>query len=111
MPSGRPLFDAGMRRDLALLRFVRPLAIFLLLYLASSGALYFGIPRLMAWHVANCVPRSSEICSATSIFLSRWWLAELPVLVLVTLLVNRAAARWRADSIHANRTRSAGRDA
>jgi hypothetical protein len=74
----------------------RPVAIFLLLYLASSGALYVGLPRLMGWHVANCADRASAACSVSAAFLSYWWIAVLPVIVTATVLFNRTIAKRHA---------------
>jgi len=70
----------------------RPVAIFLLLYLASSGAMYFGLPRLMEWHFAHCAGGASAACSASTAFLSYWWLAFLPVIIAATWWANRTAA-------------------
>ena len=85
--------DVGI---LVMVKLVRPLVIFLLLYLASCGVLYFGLPRLMAWHLAHCASGASVVCSASSAFLTYWWLALLPTLFVVTLLINRATAKRHA---------------
>ncbi|GAB3361949.1 hypothetical protein [Lysobacter tyrosinilyticus] len=76
-------------------RIVRPIAIFALLYLTFGSIFYIGLPRLIEWHFANCAT-STAVCSLSSTFLSYWWLALLPVLVIVTLLINRVFARRHA---------------
>lgn len=76
-------------------RFVRSVAIFILLYLAACAVLTMALPRLMAWHFTECTA-ASAICAASAMLLSYWWLAFLPVLAVATLLLDRMLARRRA---------------
>lgn len=73
---------------------VRPVAIFVLLYLIASLILHLGMPHLLAWHEATCAS-PSRLCSSSTLFLSYWWLAWLPMLAIVTLLIDRILARRR----------------
>jgi hypothetical protein len=79
-----------------MLRLFRPVAIFLLLYFAFAGVIHFGLPRLIAWHFANCMENASAVCSASEAVLRYWWLASLPLLFVATFLVNRVIAKRRA---------------
>ena len=74
---------------------IRPLLVFVLLYLASGAALHLGLPSLMSWHFKHC-SAPSLACSISAAFLSYWWLALLPVLATATLLINRVVGRRHA---------------
>jgi uncharacterized membrane protein len=76
-------------------RVARPIAIFALLYLAAGSVLYSSLPQLMAWHFANCT-EPSAMCSVSSTFLSYWWVALLPALIIITLLINQVLAKRHA---------------
>ena len=78
-----------------MLKIVRPIAIFAVLYLASSWALSLVLPKLMTWHFGNC-SAPSFVCSASAGALRYWWLALLPILGIATLLINWAFAKRHA---------------
>jgi hypothetical protein len=76
-------------------KIIRPIAIFVLLYLGASFTLSRALPPLMAWHFAHC-SEPSRFCSASAAVLRYWWLALLPVLGVATLVVNWALAKRHA---------------
>ena len=83
-----------------MIRLSRIVAIFVLLFFATSAAFRFGLPRLIRWHFAYCMGNDSAVCSTSAAFLSYWWLAVLPVLVATTLLVDRVFAKGVQPESH-----------
>ena len=66
----------------------RIIAIFAVLYLVAVGVIWIGLPELIAWNRGNCIGITSLTCSASAWVLSYWWLALLPVLVVLTILLD-----------------------
>ena len=76
-------------------KFIQPVAIFGVLYLACCIGVQLGLPWLIAWQFGHCSEPSPQ-CAATATVLSYWWLALFPLLGAATLLINRAATRHAA---------------
>ena len=74
----------------------RIIAIFAVLYLVAVGVIWIGLPELIAWNRGNCIGITSLTCSASAWVLSYWWLALLPVLVVLTILLDLAMRIRRA---------------
>tara|TARA_R110002020_G_scaffold467126_1_gene690379 strand:- start:1008 stop:1250 length:243 start_codon:yes stop_codon:yes gene_type:complete len=74
----------------------RIIAIFALLYVASVAVIWIGLPELVAWNRGNCIGATSFTCSTSTWVLSYWWLALLPTLVMLTVLLNLAIGNRRA---------------
>jgi len=74
---------------------LRPVAIFVALYLVACVLVSVGLPSLLAWHQANCFSLSSSTCSLSAAFLGYWWLALVPFLFIATFVGNRVLSkRW-----------------
>ena len=74
----------------------RIIAIFAILYLAAVGVTWIGLPELIAWNRGNCIDVTSLTCSASAWVLSSWWLALLPVLVVLSILLDLVIGTRRA---------------
>ncbi|WP_211250712.1 hypothetical protein, partial [Arenimonas donghaensis] len=80
----------GMRKA------ARIIAIFTLLYVASVAVIWIGLPELVVWNRGNCIGATSFTCSTSAWVLSYWWLALLPILVVLTILLDLAIGNRRA---------------
>ena len=74
----------------------RIIAIFAIIFLAAVGVLWIGLPELIAWNRGNCIGVTSLTCSASAWVLSYWWLVLLPVMVVLTILLDLIVGIRRA---------------
>jgi H+/Cl- antiporter ClcA len=74
---------------------MRLIAITVVLFLGFAIVIATGLPRLAAWQLEHCMGGASTGCQLSASALSYWWLAVLPLLIALTVLINWAIAGRR----------------
>jgi hypothetical protein len=76
-------------------RAIRLIVIFVVLLGLFAVTLEFVLPALLEYYLANCTTTNSALCSVSAGFLSFWWLALIPTLIVATALVAASLERRR----------------
>ena len=76
---------------MAPVRVIRPIGIFVALYLLTMAVFTPAFPRLLDWFTSDCIPFDSRpwACEVAATFLQYWWMALIPILICMS-----AATDW-----------------
>ena len=68
-------------------RLARIIVIFFASFFVLSALIILTMPSLQSWFIHNCIASKAFTCKVSDVALAYWWLAVLPVMVIITIIV------------------------